>query len=72
MDQNFGTPIPPVEEYLPEPKKKSNLVLIIVIVLLLVLCCCCMIMGGAFYWLWYNGDELFGIASLLSALPPVI
>lgn len=71
MDQNFGTPIPPLEDYAPQPKKKSNWIIILVIVLL-VFCCCCMIMAGSGYWLWYNGDDLFGITSLLPALPPGI
>ena len=55
--QDYGTPIPPVEE---PPKKSNNTVLIIVIVVLIVLCCCCVLAGGAGFYLWNNGDQIFG------------
>jgi len=67
MNQDYGTPIPPLEELPAQPKKK-NTWLIIVIVVLVVLCCCCAVLGGAGYWLYYNGDEMFGISSLLLPL----
>lgn len=59
MEQDFGTPIPPIEELPPQPEKKRNTTLIVVVVILVVLCCCCMIaaaLSGA--WLWNNGDQL--------------
>ena len=70
MNQNYGTPIPPLEEAPLEPKKSRNW-LIIIIVVLVVLCCCCAVLGGATYWLYCNGDQLFGISALLISLPPV-
>jgi hypothetical protein len=68
MYQNYGTPIPPLEEAPLEPKKK-NTWLIIAIVVLVVICCCFAIVGGAGYWLYYNGDALMGISSLFQSLP---
>ncbi len=52
----------------PAPANKSNRTVIIVVVVLLVLCCCCVIFGGLGYWLWNNGDEMFGTGALLSQL----
>ncbi len=46
MNQNYGTPIPPLEEAPPQPKKGPNW-LIIVIVVLVVLCCCCAVLGAS-------------------------
>jgi len=57
MNQNYGTPIPPLEEIPSQPKKK-NTWLIILIVILVVVCCCCAIFGGGMYWLYNNGDKL--------------
>jgi flagellar basal body-associated protein FliL len=70
MNQNYGTPIPPLEEVPSQPQKK-NTWLIIVIVVIVVLCCCVAVVVGAGYWLYYNGDKLFGISSLLQSLPAV-
>ena len=56
MSDDFGT-VSPLEE----PKKKNNTVLIIVIVVLVLLCCCCAI-GGAGWYLWVNGDQIFGLS----------
>ncbi len=36
---------------------------IIVAVVLVVLCCCCVAVSGAGWWLWNNGDALFGLAA---------
>lgn len=70
MNQSYGTPIPPLEEVPPQPAKSRSW-LIIIIVVLVVLCCCCAVLGGATYWLYYNGDKLFGISSLLIPLPAI-
>jgi len=70
MNQNYGTPIPPLEEAPPQPKKGPNW-LIIIIVVLVVMCCCCAVVGGAGYWLYYNGDQLMGISSSLLSSPAV-
>jgi hypothetical protein len=37
----------------------SSKVWLIVLVVVVVLCCALIICGGAGYWLWVNGDELF-------------
>ncbi|MBN2548435.1 MAG: hypothetical protein JXB15_04720 [Anaerolineales bacterium] len=67
--QDYGSPIPPLDE---TPKKKDNTVLIVVIVVLVVLCCCCVIVGGGLgYWLWENGDELFDLTHNLRGAFPV-
>ena len=58
MNQDFGTPIPPIEELPPQPAKKSNTVLIIVIIVLVVLCCCCLLSAGAGWWMWTYGDQM--------------
>ena len=65
MDQDLGTPIPPLEEPYSPPEKKKNLTIIILVVVLVLLCCCCAIIGLAGgYWLWNNGDNLLGISAL--------
>lgn len=58
MNQDFGTPIPPIEELPPQPAKKSNTVLIIVIIVLVVLCCCCVFSGIIGWWMWTYGDTI--------------
>ncbi len=63
MVDQYGTPIPPVEE-----PKKSNTTLIIIVVVLLVLCCCCVVVAGAIWALWTYGDQLLGITSLIPYL----
>ena len=69
MDQGFGTPIPPIEESLEQPPKKSNTrMIVIIVVVLLVLCCCCAAAAAGGYWLWNNGDQVFGITSLPNML----
>jgi hypothetical protein len=52
---------------MPEEPKKSRTGIIIAIVLV-VLCCCCLIGGGLGYYLWTNGDQLFGTGALLPVL----
>lgn len=46
-----------------EEKARDNKVWIIVAVVVVVLCCCCVIAGGAGWYLWNNGDEIFGLVS---------
>jgi hypothetical protein len=62
---SFSVPpsIPPVE-----PPKKTNPWVIALVVILIVLCCCCVLAAGAGYWLWNNGDQLFGISQLFTSL----
>jgi hypothetical protein len=53
---------------MPEQPKKSNTGIIIAVVVVVVLCICCVAAGGIYY-LYQNGDKLFGTgAMLLSAL----
>jgi hypothetical protein len=61
---------PEYPESLPEsePKKKSNTTMIIAVVVVVVLCCCCLVGGGLGYYLYNNGDELFGTGALLPLL----
>ncbi len=49
---------------MPEQPKKSNTGLIIAVVVVVVLCLCCVAAGGAYY-LYQNGDQIFGTGALL-------
>jgi hypothetical protein len=49
---------------MPEAPKKSNTPIIIAVIVIVVLCICCAIAGGAYY-LYQNGDKLFGTGLLL-------
>jgi flagellar basal body-associated protein FliL len=44
-----------------EKKGMDSKVWIIIAVVLVVLCCCCVLAGFGGWWLWNNGDELFGL-----------
>ena len=46
---------------------RQRTTIIIVVVVLLVLCCCCLGGLGA-WWLWNNGDRLFGITGQVMPL----
>lgn len=48
-----------------EGNQKNRTVWIIVFVVLVVLCLCCLVIGLGGWWLWNNGDELFGLTSTL-------
>jgi uncharacterized membrane protein len=50
-----------------EPKK-TNTWLIVGIIAVVVLCCLCVFFGAAAWYLYTNGDEIFG----LSALPGML
>ncbi|MCC7130231.1 MAG: hypothetical protein B6D39_00755 [Anaerolineae bacterium UTCFX2] len=70
MNQDYGTPIPPIEEYPAQPVKKKNTTLIIIIVVLVVLCCCCVVFGGGGGWWLYNyGDQFI---EGVNALPQIV
>ncbi len=52
MVEDYGTPVPPVDEYheaVPQKNNNKNIVLIIVAVLV-VLCCCCVGVASLFYF----------------------
>lgn len=69
MSYEYGTtPISPYDAPMEEPPKNKPTVLIIIIVIVVVLCCCCLVAIGAGYWLWENGDELFGLTNQLFPL----
>ena len=48
-----------------EEKNGNRKIWIIVAVVLVVLCCCCLLVGLGGWWLWNNGDELFGLTARL-------
>ena len=48
------------QNYAPPPKK-SNTGLIVTIVVLVLLCCCCVSIAAGWY-LWTNGDQMFGLS----------
>jgi hypothetical protein len=49
----------------PNAPKKSNTPVIIAVIVVVVLCLCCAIIGGGYY-LYQNGDSLFGTGLLLT------
>jgi len=46
-----------------QEKSGNSKVIIIIAIVLVVLCCCMAVLAGAGWWLWNNGDELFGLTS---------
>ncbi|MEW5869636.1 MAG: hypothetical protein AB1894_10200 [Chloroflexota bacterium] len=64
MDQYSYTPTETYEQ--PAPKKDNKMIIIIVVAIVLLCCCCLIVVGGGGYWLWNNGDQLFGLSSRLS------
>ena len=60
MNQDMSSAPSPM----PEQPKRSNTPLIIAVVLIVVLCICCLAVGGIYY-LYQNGDQLFGTGGLL-------
>jgi hypothetical protein len=58
MDQDLGTPIPPIEDVPPEPKKRNSPLIIVLVVVLIVLCCCCLIIAAGL-GAWFYGDQIF-------------
>jgi hypothetical protein len=49
---------------MPEEPKRNNNTWLIVGIVLVVLCCCCLAAVGIYY-LYQNGDRLFGTGALL-------
>jgi len=56
MSEDFGTPIPSMEE----PKRNNTITIVIVVVALIFLCCCIATVSVVWY-LWNYGDQIFGI-----------
>ena len=44
---------------MPQEPKKSNTPIIIAVIVVVVLCLCCVVLGGGYY-LYQNGDKIFG------------
>ena len=65
-EEDYGTPIPPIEE-----PQKSNRIWIILVVVLVALCCCCVAVAALTYF--YLGDmlmESLGVYTLSPLLLP--
>lgn len=65
--EEYGTPIPPIEE----PKGGGSKIWIILLVVVLVLCCCCVLVSALLYFV--VGDaimETMGVYSLAPMLLP--
>ncbi len=50
---------------MPQEPKKSNTPMIIAVIVIVVLCLCCAVLGGGYY-LYQNGDQIFGTGLLLT------
>jgi DNA-binding transcriptional regulator of glucitol operon len=59
----MGTPLGETTE----PRKSRTWLIVLIVVL--VICCLCLIGGGAIWWLWNNGDRLFGLTGALLGGP---
>lgn len=57
-----ATPTPPAAE---PGQPKSSRTWLVVLIIVVVICCLCAAAIGAGYWLWNNGDTLFGLSRLL-------
>jgi TRAP-type C4-dicarboxylate transport system permease small subunit len=55
----------------PPAKGGSSKTIIIVVVVLLVLCCCALVSGGAYY-LYQNGDKIFGVTPGPQSMLPFV
>jgi len=62
MTEDFGESITTGDEG-HEPVEKKSKTWIIVAIVVIILCCSCLILGYGGWWLWNNGDEIFGLAS---------
>ncbi|MBU0513048.1 MAG: hypothetical protein KKD28_10210 [Chloroflexi bacterium] len=63
---DFGETVTP-DEYKAPGEKKDNKTVIIVVVAI-VLCCCCAVSAAGAWYLYNNGDNLFGLAAQISNL----
>lgn len=54
MDDDFGTPIPPIEDN----ENYSRRVWMIVIFILLLICCCCLVISGIIWGLATYGPTI--------------
>ncbi len=69
MSLDYGeTPDTSIDSLEPVEEKKDRTLWIIIAVLLVVLCCCCLAVVLGAWWLWNNGDALFGLSSTLGTM----
>ena len=61
MAEDFGETLVSASDE--EEEKKDNKIWIIIAVIVVVVCCCIVVFGFAGYWLYTNGDELFGLSA---------
>jgi hypothetical protein len=67
MTEDFGESLTPdYGEGQSVEEKKNNTLWIIIVIVVIVLCCFCLMIAYGGWWLWNNGDEIFGLASNLS------
>ena len=64
--EEYGTPIPPIEE----PKSQGSRIWIIVLVVILVICCCCV--GGTALVYFYLGDLIMEGLGFYYFLPTLL
>ncbi len=64
--EDYGTPIPPIEE----PEGRGSRFWIILVVVLAVLCCCCV--GFVLLFYFYLGDYLMEWLDLYSLAPMLL
>lgn len=65
----MGMEYPPQPPLSPPPAKSNTRTIIIIVVVVLLLCCCCTL-AGLGYYLYQNGDQIFG--NSISALPSAL
>ncbi len=69
MSLDYGeTPDTSIDSLEPVEEKKDRTLWIIIAVLLVVLCCFCLAVVLGAWWLWNNGDALFGLSSTLGTM----
>ena len=61
--QEYGTPIPPIEE----PKSSGSKIWLIIVVVLVVLCCCCVGFAALMYYV--VGDMLMDMFGFYTFAP---
>lgn len=49
----------------PVEEKKNKTIWIVIAITIIVIFCCCLIGVYGGWWLWNNGDRIFGLASVI-------
>lgn len=60
MAEDFGETLVSAPD---EEEKKDSKIWIIIAVIVVVVCCCIIVFGLGGYWLYMNGDDLFGLSA---------